>query len=176
MSEHGRVKTKWTIVKWLDPDGEVKRLLKAGYSQGYVLEIYPRRYWETQIVNENCLLNVGIQYLLDIIIGAEGSPTLWSAANARVGVGDDGTAASPAQTDLLAASNKAYANMDAGYPSRSGQTLSFRGTFGDGEAEFAWEEYVVDNGAGKTLNRRADSKGTKAAGESWSLTVQITIS
>jgi hypothetical protein len=172
------MKTKWTIHKWIDLDGRVERLLKAGYSQTYILNIYPERLRALQIINENLLLNEGIQYLLDVIIGEEGSPTLWDASNARVGVGDDTTAASSAQTDLVAASNKAYASMDSTYPQRSGQTIIFRGTFGDGQAEYAWEEYVVDNGAvsGKTLNRKVESKGTKGAGESWSLTVEITLS
>lgn len=178
MSEHGRVKTKWLIHKWRDPDGKVEDLLKVGYSQKLIQNIYPDRFKELEVVNENLLLNEGIQYLLDIIIGAEGSPTLWDSSNARVGVGDDTTAASAAQTDLIAASNKDYTSMDATYPQRSGQTIIFRGTFGDGYAEYAWEEYVVDNGAvsGKTLNRKVESKGTKGSGESWSLTVEITLS
>jgi hypothetical protein len=178
MSEHGRMTTKWTIYKWRDPDGVIAKLLRSGISQDYLGEVYPDRFIELQAINENCLLNEGIQYLLDIIIGVEGSPTLWDAANARVGVGDDTTAASAAQTDLIAASNKDYTAMDATYPQRSGQTIIFRGTFGDGHAEYAWEEYIVDNGAasGKTLNRKAESKGTKGAGESWSLTVEITFS
>jgi hypothetical protein len=91
-------------------------------------------------------------------------------------VGNDVTAADPAQTDLIG--TKAYASMDATYPSRSGQTLSWRGTFGDGDAEYDWEEFVVDNGSvsGKTLNRKVTSKGAKGAGESWTLAVEITFS
>ncbi len=67
------MKTMWTIHKWVDGDGEVERLLRLGYSQTSILKLYPKRFKETQIVNENLLLNEGIQYLLDIIIGVEGS-------------------------------------------------------------------------------------------------------
>lgn len=178
MQEKGKMRTEWTIHKFKDSDGEVERALKAGESITALATMYPRRFLGVERVHENCLLNEGIQYLLDAIAGIVGSPVLWDAANARVGVGSDSTTAAPAQTDLLAAVQKAYASMDATYPSRSGQTLSFRGTFGSGIAEFAWEEFIVDNGAasGKTLNRKAETKGTKGAGESWTLTVQITLS
>jgi len=176
--EHGKMRTEWTIHKFRDPDGEVERALRAGESISAIVALYPRRFVGVEHIHDNCLLNEGIQYLLDIIAGIEGSPTLWSVVNARVGVGDSNAAAAPAQTDLQAATNKAYVSMDSTYPSRNGQTISFRGTFGAGAAEYAWEEYVVDNGSvsGKTLNRKVESKGTKGAGESWSLTVQITIS
>jgi hypothetical protein len=68
--------------------------------------------------------------------------------------------------------------MDGGYPQRSGQVASWKGTFGDGVAEFAWEEFTVDNGAAGdvNLNRYVTSKGTKGSGETWVLTVQITFS
>lgn len=172
------MRTEWTIHKFRDPDGEVEKALKSGESIDIITAMYLHRFSGVEHVHDNCLLNEGIQYLLDIIIGVEGSPTLWDASNARVGVGDSTAAASASQRDLQAATNKAYASMDSTYPNRSGQKISFRGTFASGQAEFAWEEYVVDNGSssGKTLNRKVESKGTKASGESWSLTVDITLS
>ena len=172
------MKTRWRLDKFRDPDGEVARMMRSGASAEEAAAKYPELFRETSIIEDNCLLNEGIQYLLDVVAGIVGSPTLWSAANARVGVGDSSTAAAPAQTDLQALSNKAYAAMDATYPSRSGQTVTWRGTFGDGEGQFDWNEFTVDNGAvsGKTLNRKVESKGTKGAGESWSLSVSITLS
>ena len=133
--EHGKMRTEWTIHKFMDPDGEVEHALKSGESITDIAQMYPRRFIGVEHIHDNCLLNEGIQYLLDIITGAEATPTLWDAANARVGVGSDDTAADPAQTDLVAAAEKAYAAMDATYPNRSGQTIRFRGTFGDGDAE-----------------------------------------
>jgi hypothetical protein len=69
--------------------------------------------------------------------------------------------------------------MDATYPQRSNQTAEWRATFGSSDANYAWEEYTVVNAAsdtGKNLNRKTASKGTKASGESWVLSLQITFS
>jgi len=176
MKEAAKHRTEWIIHKFRDPDGDVAALLKKGASINEVTRLYPDRFIAEERFEGNCLLNEGIQYLEDIITGIVGSPVLWDSTNARVGVGNDVTTADPAQTDLIG--TKAYASMDATYPSRSGQKLSWRGTFGDGVAQFDWEEFVVDNGAvsGKTLNRKVTSKGTKGAGEAWTLTVEITFS
>jgi len=177
MKEKVKHRTKWIIHKFRDADGIITNLLKRGASIDEVTRLYPGRFIDEERFEGNCLLNEGIQYFEDIIAGIVGSSILWDNTNARVGVGNSDTAADPVQTDLLGAS-KAYAGMDASYPSRSGQALSWRGTFGDGVAEFAWEEFVVDNGAvsGKTLNRKVTSKGAKGAGEAWTLTVEITFS
>jgi hypothetical protein len=69
--------------------------------------------------------------------------------------------------------------MDATYPQRSNQTAEWRATFGSSDANYAWEEYTVVNAAsdtGKNLNRKCSSKGTKASGETWTLSLQITFS
>jgi hypothetical protein len=68
--------------------------------------------------------------------------------------------------------------MDATYPQRSGQIAEWRSTFGSGDANEAWNEYAVDNGATahKLLNRKVESKGTKASGETWTLSLKITFS
>jgi len=176
MKEKAEHKTTWIIHKFRDLDRAIAALLKGGATIGEIIRLYPERFIAEERFEENCLLNEGIQYFEDVITGIVGSPVLWDSANARVGVGNDVTAADPAQTDLIG--TKAYASMDATYPSRSSQALSWRGTFGDGVAEFDWEEFVVDNGAvsGKTLNRKVTSKGTKGAGEAWTLTVEITFS
>jgi hypothetical protein len=79
---------------------------------------------------------------------------------------------------LLGAS-KTFKGMDAGYPQRSNQTLEWRATFGSAEGNHAWEEYTVVNAAddtGQNLNRKVESKGTKASGESWVLSLKITCS
>lgn len=113
----------------------------------------------------------------DIICGL-GTPTKWDNTNARLGVGDDATAPSATQTGLLG-TNKAFKGMDSGYPSRSAQTAEWRATFGSTEGNFAWEEYTVVNAAddtGDNLNRTTSSKGTKASGETWTLSLKITFS
>lgn len=124
----------------------------------------------------NLLLNEGIALLLDLLIGAGG--TVYSNANARVGVGNSNAAAAASQTGLQGAS-KAYRPMEATYPSRSGQTLTWRGLFGSADGNFAWEEWTIVNAAddtGTNLNRKVESLGTKAAGAVWQMTVSVTIS
>ena len=124
----------------------------------------------------NIGLNEGIAELWDLACGL-GSPTAYNSANARVGVGDSTTAEAATQTGLLGL-NTAFKAMDTGYPSRSAQTVSFRGTFGGTEANFAWQEFTVDNGAtpNKNLIRKVSDQGTKTSGQTWELTIQITMS
>ncbi|MBU2009274.1 MAG: hypothetical protein KJ624_05515 [Chloroflexi bacterium] len=93
-------------------------------------------------VEGNIGLNEGMAELLDLACGL-GTPTAYNNANARVGVGDSTTAEAATQTGLLGTST-AFKAMDATYPSRSAQTVSFRGTFGGTEANFAWQEFTVD--------------------------------
>lgn len=124
----------------------------------------------------NLLLNEGIAEMLDLMAG-EGSPTAFNTANARIGVGDSTTAAAATQTDLQAATNKTYKGMNGAYPTRSSQTMDWQADFTSGEANYAWQEWVIDNGASaaKTLNRKVESLGTKSTG-TWTLTGSVTIS
>jgi hypothetical protein len=69
--------------------------------------------------------------------------------------------------------------MEATYPQVSNQSIIFRSVFGDGTAEFAWNEFSVGNSnddSGENLNRKVVAKGTKSPGESWTLTCMITLS
>lgn len=128
-------------------------------------------------VEGNLLLNEGITEMLNLLIGAGG--TAFSAANARIGVGDSDTAAAAAQTDLQAAVNKLYKAMDATYPQVAGQTVTFRATFTGAEANFVWKEITVANsadGTGKNLNRKVQDMGTKVSPASWTASLSITVS
>lgn len=139
----------------------------------------------------NLLLNEGIQRLQDLTMIATvtsnqvaGNP--WSNANAFVGVGDSTTAEAATQTELQAATNRFYKAMNATYPSRANQTVSFQSDFTSAEANYVWNEWTVSAGAttasgsgfttGTTnLNRKVASLGTKTTG-TWTLTGQVTIS
>jgi hypothetical protein len=103
------------------------------------------------------------------------SVTLFNNANAYLGVGDGTTAFSASQTDLQG-TNKVRKPMNSGYPSRSGNTVTFQATFGASEANFVWNEWGVFNAAtgGVMLNRKVESLGTKASGTVWQFTVQLT--
>ena len=174
-------KSKWIVHKWKDygPEGNqrlyellhVKGLsIKEILGLGYELEA-------VEVIHGNVLLNEGIQLLEDIILGLDTTSPKWDSSNAHLGVGDGTTAEDASQTGLQG-SNKQYKGMDAGYPTRSNQTMTWRSTFGDTEANFSWNEFTVANGSDDSatnLNRKVESKGTKSGGN-WTLTLQITIS
>lgn len=125
----------------------------------------------------NMLVNNGAQLLEDALIGT--AITAFSNANARIGVGDSSTAASASQTDLQASTNKLRKAMDATFPSRSAQTLTFKSTFATGDANFAWNEWAIFNaasGATSMLNRKVESMGTKSSGQTWVHTATFTLS
>lgn len=103
--------------------------------------------------------------------------TAFNNANANIGVGDSATAFAAAQTDLQAAVNKLRKAMEATYPTRSANIMTFRALFGTTEANWAWQEWAVFNAAaaGVMMNRKVESLGTKGATQSWQLTVQNTL-
>lgn len=141
------------------------------------VEISPENRYETVEFEGNLLLNEGITQLLNLLIGA--TATNYNAANARIGVGDSATAAAPTQTGLIAVTNRFWRPMDATFPQVSGQTVSYRATFGSAEANFAWNEFTIVNTAddtGQNLCRRVQTMGVKASGTTWVVTVTITIS
>lgn len=137
----------------------------------------PETLFAMELIPGNLLLNEGITELIDFFLG-EGSPTAFNNANARIGIGDSDTAAAATQTDLQAAVNKVYIAMDATYPQRTNQTVTFRATAGTDVANFAWKEFSIDNGgvALKNLNRKVEDHGTKASGDTWVITATVTIS
>lgn len=137
---------------------------------------------EVEEVEHNLLLNEGIQRLLDLLIAAGG--VAYNNANAFVGVGASATAEAATQTDLQ--TTPFYKAMNATFPSRAAQTVSWQSDFTTTEANIVWNEWSVSagattaSGAGFTvgttnLNRKVASLGTKATG-TWTLTGQVTIS
>lgn len=121
------------------------------------------------------LTNAGATQIARALISD--SPTLFSNANAHLGVGDSSTAFAAAQTDLQAATNKNRKPMEAGYPQRSGLVLTFRAVWGTGDGNYAWAEHGTFNAAaaGDMLNRKVEALGTKTAAETRQLTVDVTL-
>ena len=132
------------------------------------------RAYEVSVLPGNICVNSGIALMLDLLIGAGG--TVYSNANAYLGVGDSSTAESASQTDLQAATNKLRKAMSASYPSRASQTVTWRSVFGSSDANFSWQEFAVFNAssAGTMLNRKVSNQGTKASGQTWTLDLAIT--
>ncbi|MCC6381816.1 MAG: hypothetical protein IT304_04865 [Dehalococcoidia bacterium] len=121
------------------------------------------------------LVNLARDMSADAVIGGS-TYTKFNAANAHLGVGDSSAAFDPAQTDLQAASNKLRKPMDATYPSRSANVVTYRATFGTSEANFAWNEIGVFNAlsGAQMLSRLVSALGTKTSSASWQLTLTQT--
>lgn len=159
MKEKVVYKTSWRIRKFLD---------KAHYLKNDPFDICDFK--------NNALLNEGINELWTILCSSGG--TLFDNANAHLGVGDDNTAAAATQTGLLG-SNKYYKNVDSGYPTfGTAQKATWVATFDGSEANFAWQEFTIANGASDAsvnLNRKVSNQGTKVLNQVWELSLEITL-
>lgn len=136
------------------------------------------------IEREGNLLTIGgASALWERLIGT--SITVFDNTNAKLAVGDSNTAAADTQTNLQAATNKLAKAMDATYPLHTDSTgtagsksIVYRSTFATGDANFAWEEWCLINGAlgtGRMLNRKVESLGTKTSAATWVLTVTLSL-
>ena len=165
------MKRKWTIRRYNSHqdflDGKLPEFIIDG--KGNVLP-------GESVFEGNCLLNEGIAEFLLLLTG--GVADAYSNANAYLGVGESTTAAAASQTGL-SGSSKTYKAMEAGYPSISSQTVTWRSVFGSADANNAWQEFTVVNAStdtGDNLNRKVDDQGTKASGQTWTLDLAITFS
>jgi hypothetical protein len=166
----------WRIDKFHDAADEVARTLQSGAALRSAASDFADALIGSETFHSNLALNEGLGELIDLICGL-GSPTKWDNTHAYLGVGDSNTISEATQTGLQASINKTYKPMDTGYPQRTNQTVEWRATFGSQDANYTWEEYTVANAAddsGKNLNRKVAGKGTKVAGETWTLSLQIT--
>lgn len=175
-------KTEWRIDKFRDPTGEIANILRAGAKVEDVARQFPEAFIGSTMEEGNIALLEGLYLLTGLISGIDTLSAKWDSSNAYLGVGDSSTAESASQTGLQG-SNKTYKGMDATYPQRaanegaSEQYVEWRATFGADEANYAWNEFTVANGnsdAAKNLNRKVAAKGTKASGETWTLSLKIT--
>jgi hypothetical protein len=100
--------------------------------------------------------------------------TALNNANAFLGVGNGTTAFSAAHTDLQGAS-KAREAMDATFPTRAANVLTYKATFEAADAQFAWEEWALFDAStsGTMISRKVEAHGTKGA-DDWAFTVTIT--
>ena len=140
------------------------------------LDVYP----EHEAEGFNSLVDVGRALWCDLLIGAGG--TVYNNANAALGVGDSNTAYAAGQTNLQGAVNvtdRLRKAMDATFPSRATNVITFRSTFGTSDANFTWNEWAIFNnvtdGSGTMLNRAVTNLGTKTSASPWQLTTTMTL-
>ena len=160
MKEKANHKTFWKIQKFANNED-----VKSG------------NCYEEVIIEDNILVNTGINEMWKLIAG--GTATAFNNANAYLGVGDSDTVAGATQTDLLAVTNKLRKAMNATYPVLgTSQKITFQSDFGADEANFEWKEFAVFNAgsAGVMMNRKVSSQGIKASGQTWRLSLEITLS
>lgn len=166
-------KTEWGINRYAN---EADRLAKKVYTDEEAMRLFGAK--QLTKVDGNLLLNEGINQLWTILCSSGG--TKFDNTNAYLGVGDSSTAAAASQTGLQAVTNKLYKAMDASYPTYgTSQQAVWKATFGSTDANWAWEEFTVANGSSDTatnLNRKVSAQGTKTAGQTWELTLTITLS
>lgn len=174
MADRIRYKTRWLITRYRSEADFQNRIPgEVPDPNGPVGSILPAH----SIIEGNVLLNEGITQALNLLIGA--NATHYDANTARIGVGDNAANAANNQTGLQAPTNKAWGNMANGYPAVANQTVTFQSSFDANTANFGWQEFSVVNAAndsGQNLNRVANNQGTKAEGQVWTLSVQITLS
>lgn len=195
VGDRGREHAHWILEK---RDGDIDQYVEE-HLPGWMKNVVTRRLCPIQVAakeaelreqfktevepteviefDENLMANVGINVMLDLLMGAAG--TAFSNANAYLAVGNGTAAEDAAHTDMQGAS-KTYKAMNSSYPSVSTTTITFQSDFGSADANYAWEECGALNGnnppTAALLNRKKQSLGTKASGATWTLTLQITIS
>jgi hypothetical protein len=158
--ESGTHQTKWKIEKFKN-DEAVKN----------------NTPYETKTIKGNILVNAGINEMWNALTGDGG--TAYDNANAYLGVGDSDDAATASQTDLQAAVNKNREGMNDGYPTYgTDQKITFQSDFDGDTANYAWNEFAAFNAstAGTMLNRKVEDEGEKTAGQTWRLSLEITLS
>lgn len=166
-------------------DGDVWGYLARALERPPTADELARATAPYEIVEDegNLLTTAGLNRITSLIIGGGGQA--YNNANTRIGVGNSNTAAAVGQTDLQAAagaSNRQFKVMDATYPQQSNGVITAKSTFATGEANFAWEEWCLDNGTadGTTvtavmLNRKVTALGTKTSASAWAFTIAITL-
>jgi hypothetical protein len=120
------------------------------------------------------ITNAGLAAIADAIAG---TGTLFDNANAYIGVGNGTTAFANTQTDLQGTS-KVRSAVDDGYPTVSGAAITYRATFSESQANFAWQEWGIFNAStgGDMLNRVVENNSTKLNTQVWVLEVTLTLS
>ena len=106
----------------------------------------------------------------------DGSYNPFNNANAYLGVGDSSNAFVNTQTDLQG-SNKTRQGMNANYPSRASNVITFQATFGTSQANYQWNEDGIFNASsgGQMLTRAVETLITKTSAVSVVFTKTLTI-
>jgi hypothetical protein len=168
-----KYRTVWRIARYAnDEDYQARR----SYSDEEARRLFGGMPQVSE-VEGNLLLNEGINALWTILCSSGG--TKFDNTNAYLGVGDSSAAESASQTGLQG-TNKTYKGMDTSFPTYgTSQKATWQATFGSSEGNHGWKEFTVANGStdsATNLNRKVSDQGTKTSGQTWQLTLEISLS
>ena len=162
-----------------DQADEVKRVTGIEAPDGATMRKYFQPV-EVRIFKGNLLTLVGATRIASLVTGSGGQAL--TNTSCRLGVGDWNAAATINDTGLgsggASGANQYYRIMDATFPSISSGQMTFKSTFGTGDANFPWNCWGIDvdsttpvsSGGGASsvndilLNRKVANLGTKTTG------------
>lgn len=101
--------------------------------------------------------------------------TYFDHNNAYIGVGDGQLSFDENHTDLQG-SNKEREGMENNYPIVNENRITFKASFGEGDALFEWNEWGIFNASsdGTMLFRKVETRGTKVLAV-WNFTVILEV-
>lgn len=191
---HAREGIRWSPVAVVDKfDAEQTRWLQSRVGQRiplqhrHFLDAGLRPFEQAESIG-NLLTTAGLTRLMSLLIAGGGQGATNTAT--RLGTGNGAGSAAIGDTDLGASagsSNRWFQTMDATYPSVAASVMTAKATFASADGNYAWNEWGLDIGtptvsSGATVNatllnhKTSAALGTKVAGQTWALTVTITIS
>ena len=171
LTEKAFEKAIWKINRWAS---QADKAAGKIYSKAEAMKLFGCS--QNTIIDGNALVNEGINELWTILCSAGGDKFDNTNTNLIVGTGTG--AEDPTDTEATF-TNGVKKGMEASYPTfGTDQKATWKSSYGSGDANQAWEEFGVLNAAasGDLLNRKTSSQGTKTAGQTWELTLEITLS
>jgi hypothetical protein len=122
------------------------------------------------------LVQMGRNRIAGLITGAE--TCHWGTSGATLFVASSTAAHSPTSTFL--SSPGIGATGESGFPITSNNVLQFRGIWSTAQANFQWEQWLINtataSGSGAPLNVAVQQAlGVKTSAQSWQLTACVTI-
>jgi hypothetical protein len=169
IEDRAHYRTTWRIARWAS---EEDRRVNRTYTEAEALALFGAA--QMTEVQGNILLNEGMNQLWTILCSSGG--TKYDNTNAQCGTGTSSTAENPADSALTAA---VWKGMMATFPTYgTANKATWKSEFLSAEANQAWAEFSVRNGASADLmlNRKVSAQGTKSSGQVWELTLEITLS
>jgi len=168
--KHLKFQADWTIEKW----NNIEEAIPSA-----ILRANPKKYGKPELIfiPGNIWVAGGEDRAVGLLAGE--ALTALNNANAYLGVGNGVTAATNVDTALAGAS-QLFKAMNATYPLGTGSSRDWQSDFAPAEANFAWDEWGIADGAtppsvGTLMNRKVEPLGTKTTG-TWTLTATVTVS